>query len=73
MGHIIVLCATCDTSGTNIQMVISQQGIVEMLRKLAPRVIQKYGIQILNQNSYILGKFVVDNYLVNELNTFKKH
>ena len=31
----------------NVQMAISQQEIVEMLRKLAPRVFQTYRIQIL--------------------------
>ena len=38
---------------------VSQQEIVEMLRKLVPRLINTYKIPILNQNSYILGKFVV--------------
>ena len=32
----------CGTSGTNWQMAISQQEIVEMLRKLVPRVINTY-------------------------------
>ena len=59
-GHIIVIFSTCGTSSTNGQIAISQQEIVEMLRKLAPRVIYTYKIKfktrrILNQNSYILG------------------
>ena len=41
-----MLCATCGTSGTDLQMAISQQEIVEMLRKLAPRLIYTYRIQI---------------------------
>ena len=54
-----MICATCGKSGTNSQMAISQQEIVEKLRKLVPRVINTYKIQILNHNSYTLGKFVV--------------
>ena len=34
-----MLCATCGTSGTDLQMAIFLQEIVEMLRKLAPRLI----------------------------------
>ena len=34
-----MLCATCGTSGTDLQMAISQQEIVEMLRKISPKLI----------------------------------
>ena len=50
-----MICATCATVAQVAQMAISQQEIVEMLRKLVPRVINTYKIQILNQNSYIFG------------------
>ena len=59
MGHIMVICATCGTSSTNCQIAISQQEIVQTLRKFAGSVINTYKIQIFNQISYILGKFVV--------------
>ena len=67
-----MICATCGTSGTKWQMAISQQEMVEMLRKLKPKVFNTYKFQLVNQYLYILCKFEVVrcqiyNYIINAM------